>query len=313
MKRPVRLLFGGVLAMTMAMTMTMTMAAAPVAAASFPDTIALPDGWAPEGIAAGHGTTVFVGSLNDGAIWQGNVRTGTGSVLVPGVTGRTAVGVEYDARHNRIWVAGGPTGTVRVYDARTGTLLRTYQFEAGFLNDLVVTRDAVYVTDSMIQQLAVVPLGRAGELPPPGDVTTLPLSGEIAFVPGEFNANGIVASGRVLVLVQTNTGRLFRVDPDSGVADAIDLGGETVTFGDGLELRGRTLYVVRNQLNLVAVFRLDGRLDDGRLVGTMSSPELDVPSTAAFAAGRLWLVNARFGTDVTPTTPYSIVQVPQRS
>jgi len=64
------------------------------AAAAPPGTsrIDLPDGWAPEGITTGPGTTVFVGSLVNGAVWKADVRTGEGAVLVPGVDGNVAVG-----------------------------------------------------------------------------------------------------------------------------------------------------------------------------------------------------------------------------
>lgn len=289
--------------------------AAPVGAhdgQNFPARIDLPNGWAPEGITAGRGTTVFVGSLAGGGIWKGNVRTGRGDTLV-GPTGAVAVGVEYEARRNRLWVAGGPTGEVRVYNATSGRLLETYSFDpVVFLNDLVVTRDAVYVTDSGIQQLNVIPLGRRGSLPDPSDVDTLPLSGDIAFVPMQFNANGIVAKNGWLIVVQSNTGKLFRVNPRTGVAREIDLGGQSVSFGDGLELNGRTLYVVRNQLATVSVFRLGAGLRSARWIGDMTSPSLDVPTTAAFQAGRLWAVNARFGTPVTPDTEYWITRLPAR-
>ncbi len=279
----------------------------------FPPTIDLPNGWAPEGITAGRGTTVFVGSLVDGAIWKGNVRTGRGRVLVPGSPGNVAVGVEYERGANRLWVAGGPTGAVRVYNATSGRLLRTYTFSpVGFLNDLVVTRDAVYVTDSGIQQLDVIPLGRHGRLPAPTATRTLPLGGDISFVAGQFNANGIVAARGWLIVVNSFTGELFRVSPRTGVAKRIDLGGASVTFGDGLELHGRTLYVVRNQLNEVAVLKLGARLATARLRGTITSPDLDIPTTVAFQAGRLWAVNARFSTPVTPTTPYWITRLPAR-
>ena len=282
------------------------------AAATFPDRIDLPDGWFPEGITAGRDTTVFVGSLFDGAIWRGDVRDGTGAVFVPGAAGRVAVGVDYEARRDRLWVAGGPTGTVTAYDATSGDLLETYEFEAGFLNDLVVTRKAVYATDSMMQQLAVVPLGPRGALPDPAAATTLPLAGEIEFVPGQFNANGIVASGGWLLVVQSNTGQLFRVDPSTGVAETVDLRGASVPGGDGLELHGRTLYVVRGQSSVVDVFRLGRTLRSADLVGSLTSPILDVPTTGAFTGGRLWVVNARFGTPRTPTTEYWITQLPAR-
>lgn len=293
--------------------------AIPVAAhdsPQFPARINLPDGWAPEGITAGLGDTVFVGSLANGAIWKGNVRTGHGRLLVPGVTGNVAVGVEYEARANRLWVAGGPTGKVRVYNASTGRLLKTYSFTGGadgiFLNDLVVTRSAVYVTDSKTKQLDVIPIGLYGRLVRPSRVRTLPLSGDIAWVagPDEFNANGIVARDGWLILVQSNAGKLFRVNPRTGVTRNINLGGASVGSGDGLELNGSTLYVVRNQLNKVAVFRLGARLRSAVWVRDLTRPSLDIPTTAALQAGRLWVVNARFGTAVTPDTDYWITRLP---
>jgi hypothetical protein len=304
---------------TILATLLAIVAAAPVAATDppqYPARINLPDGWAPEGITAGLGDSVFVGSLANGAIWRGNVRTGRGRVLVPGVEGNVAVGVEYEARANRLWVAGGPTGKVRVYNASTGRLLRTYSFTGGgdgiFLNDLVVTRNAVFVTDSKTKQLDVIPIRLDGGLVRQSRVRTLPLSGDIVWVAGanEFNANGIVAKDGWLIIVQSNAGKLFRVNPRTGVTRNINLGGRRVTFGDGLELNGRTIYVVRNELNKVAVFRLGLGLRSAHFVRNLTRPSLDIPTTAALQAGRLWVVNARFGTPVTPTTDYWITRLP---
>jgi hypothetical protein len=278
----------------------------------FPARIDLPDGFRPEGITTGRGTTIYVGSLATGSIWRGDVRTGDGEVFIQRQRG-VAVGLDYEHRHDRLWVAGGPTGVVRAYDARTGALLAEYAARGGFLNDLVVTRHAVYVTDSMQQHLVVVRLGRGGALPAEADI--LPLTGDISFVPGEFNANGIVAArgGRVLILVQSNERLLFRVNPLTGEALKIDLGGATLG-GDGLELRGRTLYVVRGRPDLpnsVSVVRLGERLRSGRVVATLTD-SLDVPSTATLAAGHLWVVNARFGTPSPETADYWITRLPRR-
>lgn len=287
--------------------------AAPAGGEPFPETIPLPGGFAPEGIESGRGTTFFVGSLAGGAIFRGDLLTGAGDVLVE-PTGGVAVGIAYEADEDRLWVAGGPTGEVRVYDATTGDLLATYVVPgAGFLNDVAVADGGVYVTDSVNQQLAVVPLDETGALPDADAVTTLPLTGDIQYVAG-FNANGIVAAqgGRWLVLVQSTTGTLFRVDPATGETVAIDLGGATLPNGDGLELRGSTLFAVQNQLNQVAVVRLGGQLLTGEVTSVITDADLDVPTTVAFAAGRLWAVNARFGTPVTPDTEYDVVRLPLR-
>jgi hypothetical protein len=114
----------------------------------------------------------------------------------------------------------------------------------------------------------------------------------------------------VLLVGETSTGKLFRVDPDTGIAAAVDLGGEPLPSPDGLELRGNTLYVVGG--GLVTVVRLGARLASGVVLGEITDPGLDVPTTATVAAGRLWVVNARFGTGPTPTTPYWITQLPLR-
>jgi sugar lactone lactonase YvrE len=282
-------------------------------AGTFPDTIRLPDGFQPEGIAAGRGTSLYVGSIPTGAVWKGDARTGQGKVLVQGQGGRAAIGIKVD-RRNRIFVAGGPTGKAFVYDAKTGADLASYRLTSlttTFVNDVVVTRRAAYFTDSLNQQLYVVPLGRHGRLPRQDKVRTLPLTGDLRYIDG-FNLNGIEAAkgGRVLVVVQSNTGKLFKVDARTGVTDQIDLGGATLMFGDGLLLRGRTLYVVRNRLNLIAVVRLTRSLERGRVVAELTDPDLDVPTTVAFTAGHLYAVNARFDTVPDPTTArYDIVRV----
>jgi sugar lactone lactonase YvrE len=281
-------------------------------ATALPDTIRLPDGFQPEGIAAGRGTSLYVGSIPTGAIWKGDARTGQGRVLVPGRDGRAAIGIKVD-RRNRIFVAGGPTGQAFVYDARTGADLASYRLTSltpTFVNDVVVTRRAAYFTDSLNQQLYVVPLGRHGRLPGQDAVRTLPLTGELRYTAG-FNLNGIAAAkgGRVLLAVQSNTGLLFRINPRTGETHEVDLGGASLTNGDGLLLRGRTLYVVRNQLNQIAVVRLDGSLRSGRVVDTLTDPDFDVPTTITFTAGSLYAVNARFSTPPTPDTRYDIVRV----
>ncbi len=79
--------------------------------------------------------------------------------------------------------------------------------------------------------------------------------------------------------------------------------------GDGILLRGRTLYVVQNRLNKVAVLKLDRTLRSARLKAELTDPDFDVPTTIAALGRRLYAVNARFSTPPTPTTPYDIVQV----
>jgi hypothetical protein len=290
--------------------------AAPATSAElFPQMISLPAGWRPEGIATGRGTDCYVGSLADGAVYRIDLLTGEGSVLVPGVPGRSATGLEVD-QHNRIFAAGAGTGAGHVYDADTGAALASYQFlppGAGFVNDVVVTDAAAYFTDSRNPVLYVLPFGPGGQLPAADQVQALPLSGDIVYQAGN-NANGIEATpnGDQLVIVQSNTGLLFSVSPSTGVARTIDTGGASLVNGDGLLRLDWTLYVVQNRLNQVAVLRLEEGLASAAVTGLITDPALDVPTTIAPFGPYLYAVNARFTTPPSPTTAYTVVRLPAR-
>jgi sugar lactone lactonase YvrE len=287
-------------------------AAAPASGSrSFPDELPLPVGFQPEGIAIGPGKTFYVGSIPTGAVYRGDLRTGEGAVLVPARPGRAAIGLDVDGK--RLFVAGGPTGMAFVYDARTGAELAAYQLAAGpptFVNDVVVTRDAAWFTESMGAVLYRVPIAPDGTLGSQSDVETVPLGGDFELAPG-FNTNGIDATpnGKTLVIVQSNLGRLYTVDPGTGAADRIELAGGDVMLGDGILLDGKTLYVVQNRLNRVAVIALDRRLERGTITGFLTDPRLDVPTTIAEFGRWLYAVNARFGTAAPGTASYSVIRL----
>ncbi|MBC8103801.1 MAG: superoxide dismutase [Cytophagales bacterium] len=284
------------------------------AAQTWPEVIALPNGWLPEGVVTGRGPVIYSGSRANGAIYAADLRTGQGTILVPGQAGRVAVGLSFDQRTNYIFAAGGATGKLNVYDAGTGALVQEYTLTAPgattFLNDVIVTRDAAYVTDSRQPVYYRLPLGPGGRLPAPAAVEAIPLSGDWQQLPGN-SANGIevTPNGKTLIVVNSAEGALYRVDARTGEATRIDLGGASVINGDGLLLQGRTLYVVQNRLNQIAVIELAPNLLSGDVVELITSPLFDVPSTIASFGNALYAVNARFTTPATPTTPYNIVRV----
>jgi sugar lactone lactonase YvrE len=270
--------------------------ATPLGAKSqFPERIALPDSFRPEGIAIGKRGTFYVGSIPTGAIYRGSLRTGEGAIFVPGAAGRAAIGVELD--HGRLFVAGGPTGKGFVYSARSGDLLATHAFFTPtapgqtFVNDVVVARDGAYFTDSVRPFLYRV----SG-----GEVTPIPLSGDIVYGPGN-NTNGIdvTPNGKTLIIVQTNVGKLFTVDRLTGLTREIVLN-EPVVNGDGILLDGQTLYVVQNRDNKVAVVRLRRGLASGTVTMYITDSDFDVPTTIDEFGKRLYAVNARFRPMGTP-------------
>lgn len=292
----------------------------PLAADQRPEQITLETGSEPEGIAAGRGTTFYVGARSDGDIYLGDVRRSTVTRLVDETTpGAAAVGMFYDTRSRLLWVAGGGPragrglGTVTAY-AGSREVFSTTVEGAGFLNDVVVTRDAVYVTDSFSPELVVIPLDRRGR--PDGPAERRLLGGEFDFVQDTFNANGIrQLPGGDLVVV--SRGVLYLVDPSTFVAERIEVSGPELEGGDGLELRGRTLYVVNGYGgDEVVVLRLSG---DGRsatttgVISERDEDQLDRPTTAALVAGSLYVVNGRFGTlrDM-PDAPVFVTRLPTR-
>ena len=287
--------------------------AAPAAPAGhlLPTTLALPDGFQPEGIAIGALPYAYFGSRRDGSIYRASLITGQGRVISAG-PGTPSLGLKLD-RRGRLFVAGGSGGDARVIDASSGRVLRSYTLQTvpAFINDVVLTPGAAWFTDSRNPVLFRLPLGRRGALPTPAQVERVPLTGALVYGPGN-NANGITATpdGRGLLVVQSNTGRLFRVDPRTGVTTEVDLGGETLANGDGLLLRGRTLYVVQNRLNTVAKVRIDAAGTRGRVVERVTDARFDVPTTVAAYGHRLYLPNARFTTPPTADTPYTVVAIP---
>lgn len=155
---------------------------------SFPDVLALPDGFRPEGITTGRGDTFFVGSRALGDIYRGNLRTGEGEVLVDAADDRVAIGLSHDRRSNYVFAAGGGTGKTFVYDADTGKAVEAYELtEPGtFVNDVVVTREAAYFTDSFRPFLYRLPLGPAGRLPDQEAAEELSLGGDYEQVGGSM-------------------------------------------------------------------------------------------------------------------------------
>ncbi len=279
----------------------------PVAAQAFPDVIPLPNGFQPEGIVIGKDNTAYAGSLADGDIYTVDLRTGTGEILLEG-PGTPAVGLDFDRRTDYLFVSGGPSGDGRIYDTLTGDLVTSYDFAGGFVNDVIVTPNAAYFTDSFMPVLYKVELSHAGT---PGAAETLPLSGDFVFVPGEFNTNGIVATpnGNDLIIVHSSRGELYLVDPQTGQATLIDLGGDNANSGDGLLLVARKLFVVQNFANQIAEFQLNRNYTSATLRQIITDDDFDIPTTADNKGARLYAVNARFSTPPGPDVEYDIVRV----
>ena len=297
-----------------------------VAASSpFPASVPLPTNFSPEGITVGTGSTFYVGSLVDGDIYRGDLRSGQGAVFVDAPPGREALGLKVDEPHHLLFVAGGITGHGYVYDGRDGAPVADVALGpagAAFINDVVVTKGGAYFTDSVNPVLYKIPIAPDGGL---GPAQTIRLSGPAATILGAFSLNGIdaTADGDTLVVAHSSLAALFTVDPRTGASREIVLTGGSLVAGtpDGILLDGDTLWVVQNFANQVAEIRLSPDLSSGQVVTQITNADVAgrfrVPATVAEHGNRLAIVNARFdlglppplGTGVPPGTDYNVVLV----
>lgn len=323
---------------------------APTAAAALPTAVSAPTGQAavpaatpaglgrvfalpgdavfPEGIAYDEATGDFyVGSVLDGTIYRGNVTTGAVEVFLPGQPGLVAYGLALD-QQGRLFVTGGDTGFVAVYDVATRQRLA----ELGnglapntFLNDVAVAPDGnAYITDSfnpIIWRLPVSALPAASATPDAAVAGTLEagldLSGSPLFQTEGFNANGIVAipDGQFLLVVQSNTGALYRIDIAGGAIIHVDLGDDLLAGGNGLALDGLTLYVVTGGTvpagETVAAVELTEDYATGTVTDRVTDPTFAAPTSLARTDGCLLVVNSQLDAlGAEPQLPFTVSSVP---
>lgn len=272
------------------------------ARAAFPSEIVLPGASSAEGIAVGRGSTFFAGDLFGGDVFKGDLRSGDVAPFIDAPAGRMAVGMSVDPRGDLLFVAGGATGQAYVYDTTSGAEVAVYELgnpAAGtFLNDVVVTRESAWFTDSLQPQLYRIAIGPGGSL---GGAETLALTGPAADVSGEFNLNGIAATpdGKTLLASHSGNGTIIAVDPESGASATV--AGVSVPAVDGILFEAGNLWVVQNFLNQVSRVDLSPDLSSGTVESVITSPLFQVPTTVARHGSRLAVVNAKFDTGIPPT------------
>ena len=292
------------------------------AAAPYPASIPLPNDFAPEGIATGPEATFYAGSLTSGDIYRGSLRTGDGAIFVDAPPGRQAVGLKIERSAKRLWVAGGVSGHAYVYSTRDGSTVADLVLTAApnaLINDVVVTEDGAYFTDSFTPVIRKVPIGPGGRI---GEPQAIPLSGPAATIVGALpNLNGIDATpdGEVLIVGNSVLGALYLVDPSTGSSRTIEITGGAITPGtpDGILLDGKTLWVVENFSERLVKIELSPDLTSGRIVAAVTNDLFRVPTTVAEHGNRLVLVNGRFdlglpppfGPGAPPGTDFDVVQL----
>jgi len=295
---------------------------------TFPKIVPALEGAPPEGFTIGKGHTAYNGSI-DGSIYKMNLRTGQGGILVEAepdfdwVNECYKLGMRVDPRSNYLFVAGCINGDAYVFDADTGREIMKYQLDDSdvtVINDIAITRDAVYFTDFGQPYIYRLPLSKNGRIPGGEDAATaIPLTGDFEVgdnLIGVF-ANGIVATpdGKTLIIGNSGSSKIFRVDPGTGHADEIivdppleglvigvDENGDPFldgTFLDAIVLRDGVLYILSSGFNtteedMVQVVVLDEDMLTGTRLGVITDSEMDGIASGALHGDSLYVNNARY-------------------
>ncbi|MFI6658917.1 hypothetical protein ACIBL8_25680 [Streptomyces sp. NPDC050523] len=287
----------------------------PAGARELPDdyVVSRDPGILPEGVTVERDGTMYVSSDGTGRLFQGHVgEPQLRPFAARGIDGRAkTLGVHTDAR-GHVYSVGGANLTVH---DRSGRLLASRSAEAGplgaaDLNDLVITKDAVYVTDwaNPVVHRAELHGGRLGPLRPWLDIR----SAFPQFPAQYWLLNGIVAdrTGRTLLVASNGTEAVWRVDVGTRAVEQVRLGDQS--FGaDGMVLHGRTLYAVLNYgaPEGVYVAELSEDLRSGTVRHRITGARFDVPTTLARYGCRLYVVNSQLD-DPPGRPPYTVSAIP---
>jgi Cu-Zn family superoxide dismutase len=274
----------------------------------------------PEGLGYDRDTgNFYTGSVVDGTIVRGNIRSPQATVFSPaGADGRTSVlGMRTD--RSRLYVAGGASGTVYIYDTRSGRFIAKVSnglpATGTLLNDLAVTPSGVYVTDSTSPSI-----WRVDRTPGGGFALEkwLDLTGTAFTYTTGPNADGIQATpdGKALIVGALNTGKLYRIDLATKAVSVIDTGGADLTNADGIELVGHDLYVARNVNNQIVKLNLSDDWATAAVDTVTTSPRFDYSVGVVAAGDRLLVLNSQFehstlvgGTPTPPTLPFTVTAI----
>ena len=102
------------------------------------------------------------------------------------------------------------------------------------------------------------------------------------------------------MIVNITSGVLYLVDTASGEASPLEIEGAEQLFpdGDGLYLDGRTLYILQNFSNKIAVVQLSGDLSGGEFIknipGEGEPNPLKIATTIIGFGNSLYAINTNF-------------------
>jgi Cu-Zn family superoxide dismutase len=272
----------------------------------------------PESIAYDPSTRDFyVGGLLDGVILRGNATSPAAVTVVSpaGAGGRvSAAGVKVDGRR-RLWVAGAESGKIFVYrlpDVSPIAALSVGHGDKRVVNDVAIAEDGeAYVTDSSFPALYHVVPGQEGKL----SVEEFPVDPAVVPYTGAYNLNGLVVTPdqRALILVQTSTGKLFRMERSTHAFAPVDLHGAALHAGDGLAIAGRTIFAACNATRSIARVSMADDFRSGTVVSNSPIPSLAFPTALVIDGDAALVVNSQIdalGSGKRPSPPFTVTRYP---
>lgn len=268
--------------------------------------------------ATGH---FYVGSAADGALYRGHIDRPEVELWSPdGTDGRELTsGMTLDPA-GRLFVNGADSNSIRIYDPAGAELLAELRgLDGGFVNEVTIADDgSAYVTDSFLPVIyRITETEGRWQLEPWLDVADTPID----WVHGRHNLNGILAVGRHLLSVQSNTGQLWRIDRFTGAVTEVDApplpSGDALISADGRQVfvTQGNLYAASDQEPRVAVLAMNDDLTSARVVDTLIPPGgLRHPSQAALTdRGSILVVNSQYNrlvAEQAPELPFTISSIP---
>ena len=249
----------------------------------------------PEGMALSSDGTLVTGSSTTGTIYTAKLSDSTLAARpIAGANLPAALGMTVDAA-NQLYFTSGDSTQVGVYDLNTNQSVKVYTAPAPtandstLLNDLVLVGNTGYVTDSYRPVLFSFAVnGAATTLTPWLDLTDSPIRYEEG-----FNLNGIdvTPDGEYLIVMQSNTGKLFRITIATQEVMEINLNGESIKNGDGIYLSGNQVYVALNMPGKVAQVTLNADFSQGE--ASIIADGLQFPTAVAMSGNELYILNSQ--------------------
>lgn len=273
----------------------------------------------PEGVAYhAPSRTFFTGAGFEGTIARGSIDEPTAAVYSHSeLTGRNAaLGMLTDDEH--LYVAGGGTGNLYVYDIASKAEVTHYSTgPGGAINDLDFAPNGdLYFTDSFRPAIYRVKHGTEA-------IETIHLDPEVDYTPqpvqaGPFNVNGIRVSedGKHVLFNDTNDSMLYSMTVTENVADRviskIALPAGTLNGPDGIELLGQTAYVVNNTGETISKITMSDDFLTGELISQTTNPDFHTPATIAYVKERnqLLVTNPEFFDPTGAGPPFYVIAIP---